>query len=609
MSAMDDKIANLKNERSYAINAKIDTYTDKKIAYDEDIFTNTFLHGDTNDIGIQDLIKLYYEEKNFEQGTSYSWPKLEDYGDTGWEEIYTKAISVYGDKINGFYPPDQYGYGALVMNKETPYLKKNGESVGTTGLLSFINAIDNAIGDSASAVGDARHVSGYNYSSSAAAEAAGNAIAATEAGSGLRGKRTENSTVTTQTDGDSWRYTVGDGGTDTPNYYSNPEKDAFLDSIEDLAIAIGDTGDSYRIKLQELYTEIIKIKGDSNELFNESNIVNYAPNDGDSINAYRDDLDTYAGDSVGDSYAGDTTLWGFYNYYGDTIGSASNFDTYLTHLETFIGDTIQTRIETRHDSITGKIGDTITSNNLKKARYFWIEQRIGKPMATLINYTGMDDAITIAEDKLNDIDERLDFLINTPDNYIPIPEVYVVYTDPRYNDNEVVEQNRASIVWGGQRHATEYKIYRKETSNVAYNNTAWGDTYLLTTWTTIDKNTEVISTQYTDASISLGKKYIYRIKITDDTNDPSYTSRSNQSYIFEDGDTVISISSTKIEFGDSYNLKKGEYVLLVLDVKTSGSGFYYIEKADNTSIIVSPKVSIKNTDTGVIYKIASAIFM
>lgn len=615
-TAMDAKIANLKQERSYAVNSKVDTEVEKVLAYNEDQFTAEFLNGDTNNIGVQDLIKLYYEEKYFEKHTVFSWPSLGDWSDTTWENIYLSAISVYGDTVDGFYPPDAHGYGQLAMNKSTPYLLDNGDTLGDSELTT---ALENAIGDSATATGDSRHISGYIYASSALAEAAGDSMAAADGGSGLYGKRTQNSTVITQQSGN-WRFIVGDGGVDDSTYYSDPEKSALLNSTIALANAIGDTGDSYRQKLNEIYTEIIKIKSNNNTIFNESNIVDYAPDDGDSLNAYRSDLNTFAGDSAGDSYPGDTTLWGFYNFFSGAVGTEGSFNIYLNEFRLLVGDSIKTRVTARYNTIDTKIGTDLVDNKLKKARYFWIEQRIGKPMATLISYEGMDDVITITTDKLNDVDERLDFLVGDSALYIPKPVMYSIYSDPRYNDDGSFDAYRISLVWGGQRHATEYKIYRKDLENVEFNNTAWGDTFIIKSLTAINNKTGVIFTEYTDTDVIAGNEYVYRVKIIDDTNDANYTdTRSEQSDVYDvdTGDSILSVGDTTfsgstasiVEFGDSYNLRKGDYILLIFNSKSSGDGFYHVEKINHTSVIVTPQIRIKNTDTGFAYKSTSIVFI
>lgn len=620
---MTGKIINLKLERSLSLNAKVAVAADKESAHEEDQFTRDFLAGDTatGDTGINGLFYLYYKEKNYEKGTTYNKPTLSSWGDS-WETIHSNAIKAYGDWKDGFYPPDEFGVGAQTMNTNTFYLHDNGQSIpSSSGIKGKLDDVIDAIGDSATA-GDSRHISGYVYESSGLAQAVGETLAATEVGTGLRGKRTENSDVTTQEKpGDSfWRYVIGDGGGDTINYYKDPEKSTLQTAIGS-AIDSTKSGSTYRNHLTVIYNTVSKIEGDSNHLFVDSNLNTYVlTGDTGNIDTLETNLDNYLGVSGDTVTDGDSTIWAYDSYFDDADGTEGDFDEQLNALKIIIGSgsggSIKL-IEDRHTFIGDSvIGVGLSSSNLKKARYFWAEQRIGKPVATLINYNGLDDAISFANDKLADIDERLDFLFNDPNVYIPKPTIYSIYENPWISDaTGQILQRRVGVVWGGQQHVNKYSLYRKiiGEDQVDLTDTAWGDTFVIKTITDLDEDTGFVTTTYLDTdSIVSGKKYIYRIRCVDDINDV-FTSRSEQTDILSTGDSFISIAEgtdiSIIDFGREHEFKKGEYVIVKAKSKPSADGFYKVVRKVDYTIQVQPQIKVLNTDIGKIYKTDCTVFV
>lgn len=611
---IEDKINDLKEQRSLMTNLKVTTTIDRDSAEEEDHFTKLFFYGDSNFIGINDFIKLYFEERSLLFGNTYTHPSLDDWGDTEWEAVFEQSIKTEGDTVNGFYPPDAYGVGAQEMNLNSYYLNNHGETIkgdsGDTGIKLLTKLVLDEIGDTAEH-GASWYASDYIYDSSGEATAAGDSyVTSLESNAtGVRWWRTKDTTVSTSDDGEGpppkYRFILGNGSYDTPNAFTN--KTDFVGSINILRVELQE-GD-IKTKLTEIYNEIQDI---NDNIWFDGLETWIGDTNGDSVSAFSNELDVFIGDS-GDS-TGDTTLWGLYNHFNGMDGTEAGFDDDVDDLEDFI-NIIRGSITDRHNAIGNYLGDSVlSSDNLKKARYFWVNQRIGKPISSLINYTGLEYALTLAETNLDNASEKLDIFLGTPEVYIPTPELYAAFENNRLDkETEVLLERRIKVVFSGQQHATRYDIYRKNLKSVAFDNNDWSNDFYLGYISTINNDTGFVYTEYTDTSgLSNEMSFCYRIRCVDTSNDPSYTTMSKQSDVYlEDTEDLFYETINKTDFKErevtildlqeEHKFKKRQYILLIPDRFSKVTGFYSIVDTDEMKIYITPQIDLNVSFSGKIY--------
>ena len=652
-----EMIAKMKQERSLAINSKNamqQTQVDKQ---EEDAYNNKYLHGDTNNIGINDLIWYYYKEKEYEKGTIFKYPELASSLsslETTWETVLTNALSSSGDGINGFYPPNEDGAGDSVMNMESYYINENGDSEPTNGgLIGYVYTFQQYLGNPAS--GDSR-TSGDSYDTPAEAQTAakiwlyGDSTApgtehnTTYLGKGLRGRRTANVDIGTQVTGSSkYVYTIGkDGTTDDPTFYADNTVDEngflgniayktnFLDSLYDILL-YGDSNSDFQVHLRNLKTEIYKIhqNGDSNPLFLDPDMQSDVGDTPGDIDTYLSDIHSYIGDSS--DVVGDSTLYGFYNYFNSATGNESAFNDNLGALNLKAYNfrmLLQDRFE--HLDTKGDSGDTgiigriyVTSEaditRLRKWRLFWIKTRIQKPKATNITDEGIITAIDEANKQISKANDILEVIFGTSLNdhlqFIPTPTIFSTYFDPkRDEDTGVITKRRVGIVYDGQIHAEKYWIYRKPLSNVSVSDGQWGDSAIHEKYGDTNTETGFIKNTYIDldASFSPGDKYVYRVRTMDFTNTVNGdTTASLQSDLYNANvsKSFTQITNNIVKIGDSHEFSEGGYVAIT--GTTSVDGFYLITASGDTTITIDDGDSsvINDTSGGTVYASSSVIFI
>jgi hypothetical protein len=544
---IEEKIAQLKTDRSNAINSKVATIVAQADASTMDAFNDKFLWGDGFNNGIQQLYKMYLDEKNIEKGTTFSKPNLVDYTKTYWNNTeFPAAISNTGDGANGFYPS---GASTQQMDYTAYWINTNGEAVGTAGLLTLTNALQAAIA----------------------------------AASGL------------------W---------DIIN------KSALLTAITNLRNAII-TGSSYRNNLSAIYTEVGLIKTASNPIYEEGGMSADIFDDRSNISTLQTNLDNAAGTSgtYNPTSHINSHLFGF-NAYFTTIAAPGppnpdpNSFTDITTLNNTIISYINTRYTYVDNNTLGAVYSSSPSDftRLRKWRFFWINARIGKPSSSLINYTAMGSALTSIGLAITNADAQLDILLGSSnrEQYIPTPTLFATFENHKRDENGLIIQRRVGLAYGGQQHATEYKILRRLTSAVAMNNTPWGDTPYAT-YSTINSDTTYVSNLYTDtdAGFAIGQKYCYRVRVRDLTND-TFVSGSVESKIYEDASpySFTNIVSGQLTIPVGHKITAGVYVAII---GTSVDGFYFVSNVVNETITLSQ--SINYTGVGILYPANSVVFI
>jgi len=106
---MENKINDIKESRSLSVDSIVTLERNIIEAEQKDRFNKSFLFNPyftkergTYDPAIQDLIRLYYEEIDIENGSTFDKPSLNNYTESYWEGILTTALNPNGDGM--FYP-------------------------------------------------------------------------------------------------------------------------------------------------------------------------------------------------------------------------------------------------------------------------------------------------------------------------------------------------------------------------------------------------------------------------------------------------------------------------------------------------------------------------
>lgn len=621
----EEKIESKKQDRSNALNSKIGIQTAETEAINIDNFNSKFLFGDGTYIGIIDLINLYYTEKNIEKNTTYSKPS-HTAPESTWNNQFSDAISLEGDLEFYLDNDDPIGVGDDNLNLQTEWLNGNDELIGSSGLISIINNLDDAIGTT-SINGDQR-TDNSTYATPALAIAAGNAQALLDIGLGIRGKRTENTLVVSSFDQGGpgpYEYRIGTLGIDVPDYHTGTEKTALLTAISNLINAINSTS-TYQIKLTEIYNEIDDIKNQINQIFAEPSMDVDVDDDRSEINTLKSNLDGWVGVSTDNlpylNTDNPTTLYGFYNWFnGYTTGdNQSNYDTNLVALENLNDITIKNAIETRHNSIDAKLGVKHTNpitdppqyTKLRKWRYFWIAEKINKPTSSLIIVESMGSAISDANKRIIQANNTLNTLFGTNyELYIPTPTIFTVFVDHIRDDLSVIIQMRTGAAWDGQQHATEYKIYRRPLIDVPYSNDSWGDS-AYATYTDINIETGLVKNIWrdTDPTFISGQSFCYRVRTRDTIND-SFDSGSDESNVYDNNHeyTFLNITNGIATINTiDHIILKGTYVLILFDNgPTTNDGFYFVSKVKEDVLTFLPTITVNKSAK--IYPAPSIIFI
>jgi len=620
----NEKLESLKTDRTNALNQKVNAQLTKEEAFSEDSFNSEYLFGDGTFIGVNDLIYKYLYEKQLENGNTYTTPQLSNWNKTTWDVEIDNSLSQSG---GDYYPG---GITQQDIDASTAWLNSNGETVAaTTGIINGgeIQSLLNAIGSNATDASNGR-TSAYIYLSEAEAITAGQQRAAADAGTGIRGKRTQNAdgndgspeiiAEESSPGSGSWRYVVGANGIDYPNYFNEPERSNLLNAITTLINTINLTS-TYRTHLIDIYNNVSDIKNGTNTLFSESSMDADTDDDTTALQTLFNNFDTYIGTNT--DVVTDNTLYGYYNYFSqftaanDISGQAgyvqADFNTYLTSLET-LTNTIDTTITNRYNSIDTLLGSNYSTavtdfTKLKKWRYFWINQRLDRPNGARVTYIAMDDAIANAEEAIAEADEGLAVVLGSDSvahsEYIPTPRILAAYYNPLIEKQTGIEkQKRMGVVWQGQQHATTYEIYRREISNVSLTNNTWSDVPYdtLTLPGDVDPDTGFLKIEYQDTNIDKNTTYAYKVRIFDNTHD-TFNSASLESKVFnEPGISFTEILNGQIDFGFDHGLKKRQFVLIKMDEPDiTIDGFIIIAAADETTITFSE--DFNNAGSGTIY--------
>jgi hypothetical protein len=214
------------------------------------------------------------------------------------------------------------------------------------------------------------------------------------------------------------------------------------------------------------------------------------------------------------------TITGQFNGLIADFAISNGGDSSLTHFSDstyWVPNTLNNILYNRYQKAEFYMGEPSFTylTKLRKWRKFWVNTRVGKPVASLITYNGLSYALgslakqkTVTETTLKQLfgNNKAAYI-----QYIPTPSIFSTYTVPIRDDNtgEILVR-KISFIFDGQNHATDYFLYKKQAPNpsaINVTNTAWGDTQHFVTLsipTDLDSKTSYLKNYYTDQSVSTG---------------------------------------------------------------------------------------------------------
>lgn len=609
----DEKVIKKLQDRSLALTQKVSIETNELNLEAERDFNYQYLFGDGVHIGINNLISLYYQELHSTVGRETSTPSLRLDILTSWANRLEQAITLAGDRSisspvsDAIYPdPANNGVAVQDLNVNSSWFNNNGDDGNQTGGIvgNIISLQANGVGVNATQTGNGRGP----FSTQSEAEAHRDATR----GSGLRGRRTENSEVYQYLIDSLWY--VGQSGTDNPHYYNAPERTSLLNGLSGLISNLEDGG-TVQTLLDNIQTELEDIENGDNVLFSEAganidpDIESQLLTDINEIPTYKDVLDTTVGDSADPITS--TTLWGYYNYFnqftaGNNISAQSGynqttFNNNLSSLYSFLSPLISV-LQSRSSSIPAKLGSR--TEGLKKWRFFWLKENIEKPVSPLVSLNGIEGAKTSNAKNINNANDSLEILFpNQQERWILVPQLFAAYYNP-VRDKEtfepIIEINE--LIWSGQPHASKYVIYRKELEDVSEFEDNWVDG-IIDDWDIKNEETGFVLTTYQDIGTDPSKTYVYRVQTFDEENDPSNpitSSLQSRLYSIQTAADAQDIVDGVVTFSDIHDFSVGQFVYI------QDTGIYRIEFVSNTTITLED-ISIQSVDSVTVFVAQSVV--
>ena len=557
-----EKINKLSQDRGLALSSLSSAYKEENNKIDELNFYYSFLFGTGgNNIGLINILELYYREINISVGRTTLRPALQGgigTSQNAWKTAFNNAIRTGGDDEDGFYPPDANNLGAKTFNESADFLTTNddqGETEG--GIVSNLIAgsdIKIAIGEVASQNADARGP----FDSLILAEEHRDETR----GSGILGRRTENSEITSDIDENTFEeyWEVGENGIDFPDWYNTPYKTNFESALTSIISSLN----TYKNHLDDIKEKLQFILDGNHALFEEASMSSDMPiGDISAINTlqttiqqYIDDLQTELNYFSGFTASDDISLQSGY--------VRIDFNNKLTTIIPTLLNDIITTLQTRAIEVRTVTNYNNASESFRNWIKFWIKQSIGKYDGPLLSINGMqNDVIPSAIASLSNANEALQILFGTEYNrYLAQPNVFAAFFNPTLNEEtgEIISK-RVGIVWMANIAANRYNIYRRRITNeiVLLNNDEWNSSYLAEEFAETNEQGTMVRSDFTDESneIQNGGLFVYRVKSFDTNTSPKAWNRldivlnqdtsSRQSDIIGKTYSIASIEENVIE--------------------------------------------------------------
>ena len=622
MKSIEEKITKIKQERSDAINSIVGAKESIEEERLEDSLNRFFLEGyNSEDASIFWFFVAYYLEAYKVHGRTFTYP---NFTDDNLETAFDNFVSAYNDQFERVFSRDRTDYldtdsvstnsgfyawedddtklASDEMRYQSEWLNLNGENgEEQQGIRSYFNDLDSAIGEEAEFDEDGKRAS-FDTESEA------QEYAENTRGSALLGKRTEDSTVFSETFNEETTWYVGDGERDQPEYYEGSEKNDLLSSISNYISSL----ENYRDHIIKIKEELQNIENEENEIFEEYSQMkeDVYLDDIQNIENLVNEINDYLGEEE-DILSESETLYAYKYFFENATGEEGISDTEsdyvfndeLINLKSF--DSILSSIESRADEITStssnqlgntSSGDASDFSGLRKLRNFWIEQRILKQKGNYLLYRSMQrnegsqlKELRIANDKIEALegDDRSIWILK--------PKILTVFNDHRRNDSGEILQRRVGMAIDGQQHATRYEFFRKEMNeiNISDINEEWNEeeTIIGTLEGEEDqKDDGTLKNVFNDLDVLEGNIYLYRGKVVDEENDPYGSSSSRQSDIaLEENRKSFSTSNGRIIFEEEHDFSAGDFIL-ILNSASSLNGFHIVSSKSEDELSIEQEV-------------------
>lgn len=563
-NSYENVIEGLRRKVGEAIGSIRSLRTERETQEENRDYVYSVLFGNA-DPGIISFFGYAYSLANDLIGRSSTSPNQtsDNGGESAWKSKLESAVTTTGD--DDIYPTDNTtGIAEDEINENSDWFGDNGDDgVDSGGIIPKLEDVLEVIGEEASDNSDGRGP----FEDESAAESHRDSTR----GSGLLGKRTENSVIYSEGI-DPVEWYVGQDGIDTPDFYEDDIETALSELISEIS--------SIRSTISNQLSEIQKVLDEENDVFVEAEIdvepdfISWV-SDLESLDATLESIEDDAQEALD-----------YFNQFDpdDDISEQSGydqseFDENLIDLQLDISDW-ETNIQNGTESTLDHL------NNLRDYRLFWVKQLIKKPESPMISLYGLQSAFSQAQSKLDREKQDLFEVGDDPDSWLPIASVVASYWNPKLDDDtgEVLE-HRSNLQWLGSAAHNTYEIYRKEIEEVSDPEEEWvlGDPHEVRT--EFSEDSGMIPPLFLDTDVEEGKIYAYRIRGreisgAEQPRIPGQNLGAAISSLFSEVFEVISVETINEEKRVEVNVEEPE-IAAGLFVWTSTSGFVKMKRIKN----------------------------
>ena len=515
-----EKIEKLFGDRGIALSSLSSAYKEEINKIDELNFYYSYLFGTGgNNIGLINILELYYKEINTSVGRTTSRPALHNgFGtsEAAWKNAFNLAVTVRGDDAEGFYPPDGNNIGNKTFNENSDYLTTNLDNNETEG-----GIVSTLISGSAVrlAIGSAADTSTGKSSP--------------DFGVGIIGQRTADNTEVETNEGTTEDpiivTTYGDGTTDNPDWYNTPYKTNFENALQNIINSLT----SYKNYLDDIKGYLEYIQNGEHAQFEEASMASDMPtSDISAINTLQDNIQTHI-DDLQEELDYFSSFTASDNIGGQTGYVRSEFDNKLNTTVPNILTAIVSTLQTRATNVRTNIDYNNTSGSFRKWIVFWIKQAIGKFNGPLITLDGIGDSvIPNAITSLTNANQALNIMFGPQyENYLIKPEVFAAFFNPVLNEETAqIITRRVGVVWLANIAANRYNIYRRKVNGLTslFNNQEqWSGDFLIEEYAQTNDDQTMVRSDYMDEGGDLqnGGLFVYRVKSFDTAESPNAWNR------------------------------------------------------------------------------------
>lgn len=529
---IQEKIHEWLNNRLLALSGKRNAVRTEIKTEAEIELLQSFLFGDGTYNGLINLLEYYGEELNRLKASTFSYPALHNgVGSTQptWETRFALSVSVLGDGENGFYPPNEWGYGQdTIQNTADNYwLFAHGHSTGSGGLLTELSTLNSARGSLWS-----QRILQDEY----------------------------------------LEYIHRD-------YYNEPHRTNLLNAITSIINYLGD----YREFLEEFQSVLEEISDGYNPLFVEPDMTDAVTLIPSSVFTDLDDFITHYTtmweelEAIPASNSADGS--GQRELIDNYVDPSSSYDYSIVNLSS----AVNTFIGGRKNAVIALMGLTDISEGIKKWIYFWIRTLIEKPQSPYGTLIGVEQSKANAINQLASTEDLLKVLFaENTEQYLPTPSLSTIYSVPDIN---TTAGKRVELFFETIPVVPVTDFYRRElTETQEIINENWTEDLL----ETIDTEDPSLGFVDFDPPSETGY-YGYRVQLHDsgDHRIDTYDTSSLQSKLIGEEDIAFVVDEYEdtVLYIDYHDFFVGQILYI------EGEGLFRVESVTSHSITVHRSVS------------------